>query len=103
MKVVFQPSRLSGANLLLVSGRVVPGGQGFIMFTLMSRDQPALVPVLVVSSGRWGPTCHTEIRCYGAGDGHAAEVVPLVKVWFEILLMEEIPLTTWDVIIKPCK
>jgi len=24
--------------------------------------------------GRWGPTCHTEIRCYGAGDGHAAEV-----------------------------
>lgn len=25
--------------------------------------------------GRWGPTCHTEIRCYGAGDGHAAEVV----------------------------
>jgi len=24
--------------------------------------------------GRWGPSCHTEIRCYGAGDGHAAEV-----------------------------
>ena len=46
MKVVFQPSRLSGAYLLLVSGRVVPGGQGFIMLTLMSRDQPTLVPVL---------------------------------------------------------
>lgn len=24
--------------------------------------------------GLWGPSCHTEIHCYGDGDGHAAEV-----------------------------
>lgn len=27
-------------------------------------------------AGLWGPTCHTELRCYGKRDGHAAEVSP---------------------------
>eukprot|EP00439_Symbiodinium_sp_Y106_P038850 s3352_g4.t1 len=29
---------------------------------------------LAVPAGRWGPSCHSEVRCYGGRDGHASEV-----------------------------
>ena len=42
---------------------------------------------LAVPAGRWGPSCHSEVRCYGGRDGHASEARadPVDMVGFDAL------------------